>query len=172
MWFSPIFERFIEKSPVTVILRALMEVVLAESKLDDLFEQTAQTGYTRELLFSTLVNMMTQVVCSVRQSIGAVYKAMSESIGVSKTAVYDKLNRLEPNVSKAVVKSTALELTTIMDQLGAAGPELLPGYRVKILDGNGLGATEHRLKVLRHNSSGALPGKSLVVLEPSRLISY
>ena len=45
MWFSPIFERFVEKSPVTVILRALMEVVLTSSKLDELFEQTAQTGY-------------------------------------------------------------------------------------------------------------------------------
>ena len=66
MWFSPILERFVEKSPVTVILRALMEVALASSKLDELFEQTAQTGYTRELLFSTLVKMMTQVVCSVR----------------------------------------------------------------------------------------------------------
>ena len=66
MWFSPIFERFVEKSPVTVIVRALMEVVLVESKLDELFEQTAQTGYTRELFFSNLVKMMTQVVCSVR----------------------------------------------------------------------------------------------------------
>ncbi len=45
-----------------------MEVILAPEKLDDLFETTAQTGYTRELLFSTLVNMMTQVVCSVRLS--------------------------------------------------------------------------------------------------------
>ena len=34
MWFNPIFERFVEKSPVTVILRALMEVVLTSSKLD------------------------------------------------------------------------------------------------------------------------------------------
>ena len=59
MWFSPIFERFVEKSAITVILRALMEVVLAESKLDELFEQTAQTGYTREILFSTLVKIMT-----------------------------------------------------------------------------------------------------------------
>ena len=59
MWFNPIFERFVDKSPVTVILRTLMEVVLAESKLDELFEQTAETGYTRELLFSTLVKMMT-----------------------------------------------------------------------------------------------------------------
>ena len=66
MWFSPIFERFVEKSPVTVILRALMEVALDPEKLDELFEQTAQTGYTREILFSNLVKMMTQVVCSIR----------------------------------------------------------------------------------------------------------
>ena len=38
---------------------------------------------------------------------------MADEIGVSKTAVYDKLNRLEPNVSKALVKSTAIDLTTI-----------------------------------------------------------
>ena len=56
-------------------------------------------------------------------SIGAVYKAMSEEIGVSKSAVYDQLNRLEPNLSKALVKSTALELTTIIHQLGGARPE-------------------------------------------------
>ena len=123
MWLSPIFERFVSKSPVTIMVRAMMEVVLAPEKLDQLFDTTAQTGYTRELLFSTLVNMMTQVVCSVRQSIGSVYKAMSEEIGVSKTAVYDKLNRLEPNVSKALVKSTALDLATIIEQLGAGEPE-------------------------------------------------
>ena len=167
MWFSPIFERFVEKSPVTVILRALMEVVLVSSKLDDLFEQTAQTGYTREILFSTLVKLMTEVVCSVRQSIGSVYKATSAEIGVSKTAVYDKLNRLEPCVSKALVQSTALDLATIIHSLGGERPEPLPGYRVKILDGNGLGATEHRLEVLLDTRAGALPGKSLVVLEPA-----
>ncbi len=69
---------------------ALMEVALDSSKLDELFEQTVQTGYTKELLFSNLVKIMSLVVCSVRQSIGSVYKAMSEEIGVSKTAVYDK----------------------------------------------------------------------------------
>ncbi len=50
MWVSPIFERFVEKSPVTVIVRTLMEVVLAPEKLDNLFEETAQTGYTKESL--------------------------------------------------------------------------------------------------------------------------
>ncbi len=92
---------------------------------------------------------------------------MSAEIGVSKTAVYDKLNRLEPSVSKALVKSTAIDLATILHQLGIEQPELLPGYRVKILDGNGLGATEHRLSVLRHTRAGPLPGKSLVLLDPA-----
>ncbi len=45
--------------------------------------------------------------------------------------------RLEPCVSKALVQSTALELATIIHQLGGEQPELLPGYRIKILDGNG-----------------------------------
>ncbi len=143
-----------------------MEVVLAPSKLDELFEQTVQTGYTRELLFSNLVQMMTQVVCSVRQSMGSVYKAMSAEIGVSKSAVYGKLNRLEPCVSRALVQSTALDLATLIRSLGGEKPEPLPGYRIRILDGNGLGATEHRLGVLLDTRAGALPGKSLVVLEP------
>ncbi len=145
----------------------MLKVVLAPSKLDELFEQTVQTGYTRELLFSNLVQMMTQVVCSVRQSIGSVYKATAAEIGVSKTAVYGKLNRLEPCVSKALVESTALDLSSIMEQLGVERSEPLPGYRVKILDGNGLGATEHRLSVLLDTRAGALPGKSLVVLSPA-----
>jgi hypothetical protein len=43
---------------------------------------------------------------------------------------------------------------------------LLPGYRVKILDGNALAGTDHRLKELRQTTAAALPGKSLVVLDP------
>ena len=108
-----------------------MEVVLAPEKLDELFAQTAQTGYTREILFSNLVKMMSLVVCSIRQSIGSVYKAMSAEIGVSKTAVYDKLNRLEPKVSQALVRYSAREMKTIIEEVGGQRSELLPGYRVK-----------------------------------------
>ena len=43
---------------------------------------------------------------------------------------------------------------------------LLPGYRVKFLDGNCIKATEHRLEVLRGTSAGALPGKALVIFDP------
>jgi hypothetical protein len=42
----------------------------------------------------------------------------------------------------------------------------LPGYRVRILDGNHLSATEHRLEELRTTWAAPLPGKVLAVLEP------
>ena len=110
---------------------------------------------------------MIQVVCSVRQSMGAVYKAMADEIGVSKPAVYGKLNRLEPTVSQALVRYTAQEMATLVKQVGGMRSVPLPKYRLKIVDGNGLGATDHRLKVLLPTGAGALPGKSLVVLEPA-----
>lgn len=56
------------------------------------------------------------------------------------------------------------QLSPIVEELGGQQPEILPGYRVKIIDGNNLGATQHRLSVLRDVSGGLLPGKSLVVL--------
>ncbi len=162
MWLSPIFERFVENTPVTVIVRTLMEVVLAESKLDELFEKTAQTGYTREILFSTLVNMMIQVVCSVRQSIGAVYKAMADELGVSKPAVYGKLNRLEPSVSQALVRYTAQEMATVIEQVGGMRSVLLPKYRLKIVALQRIGshrpstggAASHRSRSLTRKISG------------------
>ena len=49
---------------------------------------------------------------------------------------------------------------------GARAP-WLPGYQVKIVDGNALEASEHRLQELRGVEAGALPGQALVVYEPS-----
>jgi hypothetical protein len=43
---------------------------------------------------------------------------------------------------------------------------LLAGYRVKILDGNHLAATEHRIAETRTLNSAPLPGQALVVLDP------
>ncbi len=74
-------------------------------------------------------------------------------------------HRLEPCVSQALVRYSAREMKTFIEEVGGQRPELLPGYRLRILDGNNLGATEHRLSVLLDTRAGALPGKSLVVLD-------
>ena len=65
----------------------------------------------------------------------------------------------------------AVRLKGIIEQLGAVLPPLVPGYHTRIIDGNGLGRTQHRIKVLRDTRSAPLPGKSLVVLDPDYKIA-
>lgn len=169
MLLSKVFQRFAEKSPVSVMVRGLLEHALDPEWVDGLFERTARTQYTRELLFSTTVDLMSHVVCGMRKSVHAAYQASAEEIAVSVTALYDKLNGIEPQVSRALVRETAERLRPVLRECQGFLPPLLPGYRTKILDGNCLAATEHRLKELRSIASGPLPGKSLVVLDPAAM---
>lgn len=166
MWMSEIFDRFAQESPLTVMVRVLLEAALPPSGLDELFEKTATVQYTRELLFSQLVGLMCQVTCGIQPSVNAAYREQSTEISVSRTALYNKLNRMETGVSRALVQYTVQQLKPLIEQLGGQAHELLPGYRVKILDGNCIGASEHRLAILQEILSAPLPGKSLVVLDP------
>ena len=52
--------------------------------------------------------------------------------------------------------------------MGGERAPWLAGYQIKIVDGNCLAASDHRLHELREAKGRALPGKSLVVYEPAR----
>jgi IS4 transposase len=162
-----IFERFVEKSPMSVMARGLVEKVLNPKIIDDIFERVADHQYTRNLLFSVVFDLMTQVVCGSRKNLHAAYQASAQEIGVSVTSVYNKVDGIETDTSASLVRYSAEAMTPIIEKMGGALPVLLPGYRVKILDGNCLEATEHRILELRQTAAGPLPGKSLVVLDPS-----
>lgn len=101
-----------------------MEGVLAPEVLDRIFEANAQVQYTRELLFSDLVNLMSLVVCGIYPSVNA-DRARAQQLNVSRTAVYDKLNRVESRVSAALVKETAAEMASLIELIGGAAPKLL-----------------------------------------------
>lgn len=166
MLFEGLFEKFVEESPVCVLHRMLFERVFAPSKLDGLFLDVAVRQYTHELLFSTVVDIMSLVVTRTRSSINAVHRERKAEIGVSIQAVYDKLKGIEPRTSRELVRFTARESRVLLDEMRVSREPLLPGYDVKILDGNHLGGTDHRLGVLRGTKAGALPGQSLVLLDP------
>jgi IS4 transposase len=170
MVLDTIFDRFAEQGPVTVMARAALEHALNPGAIDALFERAADRQYTRTLLFSTVVDLMATVVCNVRPAIHAAFQAHAETIGVSLRAVYDKIDRTEPGVSAELVRHTARTLTPVITAMGGGRPAWLPGYPVKILDGNHLAGTEHRLKELRTIGAGALPGHALVVLDPQAML--
>src|SRR6516164_5250636 len=87
-------------------------------------------------------------------------------IEVSDQAVYDKLDGMELGLSAALVEDSAQQAEAVIHALAARRAPWLPGYRVRILDGNHLSATEHRLEELRTTWAAPLPGKVLVVLMP------
>ena len=110
---------------------------------------------------------MSQVVFCMQPSVRAAYLAHAADVGTSIVSVYNKLNGLETRTSAELVRYSAREFAPLIAQMDGARVPWLDGYRVKIVDGNCLEASEHRLKALREVSGRALPGKSLVVYEPA-----
>jgi IS4 transposase len=170
MIHSDVFQRFVEDSPVSVMTQALLENTLSPTTVDSLFEQHSELQYTRELLFSDIVLLMSLVVCRIRPSINSAFKKMAPYLGVTRKSVYNKINHVETSTSAALVRHSGSVLGAILDEVGGRNAPWQPGYRVKILDGNHLPGTEHRIKPLRFTRAGALPGHSLVVLDPERML--
>jgi IS4 transposase len=163
--FSNVLQKFINRSPATVMVQGLLEQILNEEKLNTWFEANRGRQYTGELLFSTVVELMLEVVCQLRASVHVAYRN-TENISVSVTSLYNKLNGMKTETSAALVRYVARESEGIIREMEGELPAILPGYRTKLLDGNCIEATDHRLKVLRDTRAGALPGKSLVVFDP------
>lgn len=171
MVLSEVFDLFVKQSPVTVMVRATMENVLSAERLDRLFAETALRQRPSELLFSLVADLMGTVVCGVRPSMHAAFQARSDEIGVSINALYDKLKKIEPRVIRTLVRDTSARLAEIIDHTEGRFAPWLAGYRVKILDGNHLGRSERRLKELRTQNAAPLPGHSLVMLDPERMLA-
>jgi hypothetical protein len=171
MILSDVFERYVKKSPVSVMARTMMEVALAREDLDALFDEHTDRQYTRSLLFSTIVDLMGVVVSKSRPSIHAAFQEVKETLPVSLTAVYDKLNGLESTVTSALVQHTADKLAPVIVAMKGQLAPLLPGYRARIIDGNHLAATQRRIEVLKRSKAGPLPGHSLVVLDPALMLA-
>lgn len=167
MLLGRVFERFADQTPVCVAVRGLMEFALNAPALDALFGQMADRQYEQDLLFSTCVDLMAGVVCRTHRSVNAAFNASVPAVGVSVQALYDKLARVEPEMSAELVRHTASRLEPVIRQMQGELPPLVPGYRVKILDGNHLTRTQRRLKPLRNVAAGPLPGQTLVVLDPA-----
>lgn len=164
--FSQSLRRFVEQAPVGVAVRATVQRLLTPAWLDALFEREAQHQYQAQLLFSTVVELMSQVIDGTRKSIHEAYQH-TDNVAVSITSIYNKLNRLEPRISSALVRDSAQQVLGILQHLPLP-PALLEGYEIRIVDGNHLAGTEHRIHELRHTRSAALPGQALVVLDPRR----
>jgi hypothetical protein len=107
MVFDAIFQRFLEAAPACVMHRVLVENFFTPNNLDRLFRNVARAQQERELLFSTVVELTSQVVCRLSKYTRTAYLAQRDRISASMQAFYDKLQSIELEISKALVRFTA-----------------------------------------------------------------
>lgn len=159
-------KRFSEQAPVAVMARLGLQRAIGAEWVNQVFEEHSKSQYTRELLFSTVVELMSLVALGMRPSLHAAAQKMKDNLPVSLTALYDKVNRVEPEVIRALVKGSGERLAPVMKPLRHGSVPMLPGWRVRIIDGNHLPASDKRIAPLRGFRGAALPGHSLVVYDP------
>ncbi|MBD2244488.1 transposase [Nostoc sp. FACHB-888] len=164
---SPVFEAFVEASPISVMMRGLMEHIFNSERMNQIFKTYSERQYEQELLFSTLVDLMSLVVCGMYPSVHAAYQKKAVEVSVSTTALYNKLQRVELSVSRALVHETASELIELLQGLNVERPSpLSKQYQQRIVDGSCLAGTERRLAALRPHAAKPLPGKAIAILDP------
>ena len=144
--FPAAFLPFVQQRPIGVIARAVVERFFEPERLDALFRRTAVDQYERDLLFSSVVELMQSVVLGVEPSVFAAFRKRRHKLPVSDDSIYNKLKGMEANVSAAVVSDSAERAAAVIDQLKARRAPWLPGYRVRILDGNHLSAMNTSLR--------------------------
>ncbi len=109
-----VFDQFVEKSPVSVMARGLLERALNPEQLDEWFERTADRQYTEKLLFSSVFALMHDVVCGVYPAVNAAYQV--SEIDVSVQALSQKLDTLDITTSAALVRYVADSVTPILQE--------------------------------------------------------
>jgi IS4 transposase len=163
---DPLFLVFAEERPVATMAQMALRHLLDDSALRQVFQTHAQAQREKLIPFPALAQMMASVVLSQEPSVNASIKKMLQKLGASHQAVYGKLQRVETNTSRGLVQFSFERVAAAQRQLGPLRRHDISGYETRIIDGNHLAATEHRLKETRDSTAAPLPGKTLVVYSP------
>ena len=163
MLLSERVEPYLAQRPYCVLVRAALERMLDATRLDQLFRVHATRQQERELLFSSLVELMARVVTRIEPSVLASYRSLRDKLSVTDEAVYQKLRLVETEVSEALVEDSFAVAGQVLTELKVCDTSWVCGLRVKILDGNYLQKTQRRIAALRTLWDAPLPGRALVV---------
>jgi hypothetical protein len=157
---------FVEEAAPAVMARIALDWMIEGTSIDPILDEVSEEQYTREFLLGHFVQVMCDVACGFRRSLREAFLKRQLDLVASLSAFYRKLGRMEPSVSATIVRETARRARELISAAECLLPEPIPGYAARILDGNILTGTEHRISELRSTRSAALPGMSLAVYEP------
>ena len=167
MGLPAILDPFAEGAAPAVMTRIALDWMIEATSIDPILDDVAEGQYSREFLLAHFVEVMADVACGFSPSPRAAFLKRQFDRIASLSAFYRKLGRMEPAVSTAVVRETADRARQLITAAGGLLPEPVPGYVARILDGNILTGTDHRITVTRSTRSAVLPGMSLAIYEPA-----
>jgi hypothetical protein len=162
-----ILNPFIEGAPAAVMTRLALDWIIDGTPLDRILQEVADGQFEREFALRHFVEVMLDVACGFRPTPRAAFLRRDLEPIASLSAFYRKLGRMELAVTEDIVRRTAARARQLVRAGGGLVPEPIPGYPARILDGNVLSGTEHRIGPLRTTWSAGLPGMSLAVYEPA-----
>jgi hypothetical protein len=162
-----ILNPFVEKAPAAVMTRIALDWILDGTPMDQILQEVAEGQFEREFLLRHFVDVMLDVACGFRPTPRAAFLRRNLEQVASVSAFYRKLGRMELAVTEEIVRRTAMRARQLVRAGGGLLPEPIPGYPARIIDGNVLSGTEHRIKPLRTTWSAGLPGMSLAIYEPA-----
>jgi Transposase DDE domain len=166
MVLPAILNPFAEGAAPAVMTRMALDWMIDRTSIDTILERVSEEQYDREFLLSHFVQVMCDVACGFRKSPREAFLKRRLDRIASCSAFYRKLARMELVVTAAIVRETASRARELIAAGRGLLPEPIEGYAARILDGNVLTGTDHRITELRSTLSGALPGKSLAIYEP------
>jgi hypothetical protein len=166
MILPAILDPFANGAAPAVMTRLALDWMIQRTSIDPLLEEVAQGQYDREFLLGHFVEVMADVACGFRPSPRAAFLRRQFDQIASLSAFYSKLSRMEPAVPAAIVGQTADRARELIETAEGFLPEPIPGYSARILDGNVLAGTDHRIDELRSTRAATLPGKLLAIYEP------
>ncbi len=149
-----------------VMTRVALNWMIECTSIDPILDEVSEGQYTREFLLGHFVQVMCDVACGFRRSAREAFLKRQLDLVGSLSAFYRKLGRMEPCVAATIVRETASRARELISAADGLLPEPIPGYTARILDGNILTGTDHRINELRSTRSAALPGMSLAIYQP------
>ena len=167
MILPAILDPFADRAAPAVMTRLALDWILQGDTIDPLLDEVAHRQYSREFLLAHFVEVLADVACGFRPSVRSAFLRRQLQDVASIRAFYAKLARMEPAVPEAVVRTTAERARRLIEAAGGLRDEPVPGYSARIIDGNVLTGTDHRIAATRRTRSATLPGMSLAIYEPA-----
>jgi hypothetical protein len=161
-----VLERVQTREPIAAMVAQAGFWMFASGPIDRMFEREAEQQYTRRIAFSAVVHAMSLVVLDGAGSVRRAYERNQEQINASLTALYEKINHTEPKVVAALLTHVTQRATQLMRDCPPLHDPIIPGLKVRVVDGHHPAATHRRLAPLRGSAAGPLPSMALVVYAP------